>query len=212
VSPRRAALALAAGYAGLAVLVATGVLTAVDQWSVDHLMASVPGPGGAPSIVDAAIPLRHSSWHTGIDAVANVVTVPAQALIASALAGLCCLVLWRRGRARAAVAFGGIWLAGAAVELLCKTVLERPLLHAGGYDLIAFQSSYPSGHTLRSLLLVAGVAAVWPAARRWVGLWAAATIVLLVVAGFHVPSDIVGGLLLALLLIVMSRAASREAG
>jgi membrane-associated phospholipid phosphatase len=36
--------------------------------------------------------------------------------------------------------------------------------------------------------------------------------VLLVVGGFHVPSDIVGGLLLALLLIVMSRAASREAG
>jgi membrane-associated phospholipid phosphatase len=65
---------------------------------------------------------------------------------------------------------------------------------------------------MRSLLLVAGVAAVWPAARWWVGLWAAATIVLLVVAGFHVPSDIVGGLLLALLLIVTGRAASREAG
>ena len=55
---------------------------------------------------------------------------------------------------------------------------------------------------------VAIVSAVRPAARRWVALWAAATLVLLELDGFHVPSDIAGGLLLALLLIPLARDAS----
>ena len=67
---------------------------------------------------------------------------------------------------------------------------------------VAFQSSFPSGHALRSVLLAAAVAAVWPFARRWVAAWAAASLVLLELSGFHVPSDIAGGLLLALLLVL----------
>jgi Co/Zn/Cd efflux system component len=43
------------------------------------------------------------------------------------------------------------------------------------------------------------VAFVWPSAARWVGAWAAASLVLLEIDGFHVPTDIAGGLLLALL-------------
>ena len=194
------AVALTAAFATLAVLVATGTLNGLDQWSVDHLMPGLTDGSRRPSIVDAAVPLRHASWGTGLDVVANVVTLPAQALVASALAGLCCLALWRRDLRRAALAWGGTWLAGNAVEVLCKATLARPLLHAHGDALIAFQSSYPSGHTLRSVLLAAAVAAVWPLARRWIAAWAAASLVLLELGGFHVPSDIAGGLLLALLL------------
>jgi len=53
------------------------------------------------------------------------------------------------------------------------------------------------------------VAAVWPLARRWVAAWAAASLVLLELGGFHVPSDIAGGLLLALLLCLPIWAARR---
>ena len=60
------------------------------------------------------------------------------------------------------------------------------------------------------MLLAAVATAVWPAAGRWFVLWAAATLVLLEVAGFHVPSDIAGGLVLALLIVVAVRSASRE--
>jgi membrane-associated phospholipid phosphatase len=196
------AVALTAAYAALAVLVATGALNGLDQWSVDHLMPGLTDGSRGPSLIDAAVPLRRASWSSGLEVVANVVTLPAQALVASALAGVCCLALWRRARGRAALAWGLAWLAGNAVEVLCKTTLARPLLHAHGHALIAFQSSYPSGHTLRSVLLAAAVAAVWPLARRWVAAWAAASLVLLELDGFHVPSDIAGGLLLALLLIV----------
>ncbi|HEX7525458.1 MAG TPA: phosphatase PAP2 family protein, partial [Gaiellaceae bacterium] len=84
--------------------------------------------------------------------------------------------------------------------------LARPLLHAHGHALVAFESSYPSGHTLRSMLLAAAVAEVWPFARRWVAAWAATVLVLLELDGWHVPSDIAGGLLLALLILAARRA------
>jgi membrane-associated phospholipid phosphatase len=199
------------------VLVATGALNGLDQWSVDHLMPGLTDGSRRPSFADAAVPLRHASWATGLDVVANVVTLPAQALVASALAAVCCVALWRRDRRRTALAWSGAWLVGSAVEVLCKTTLARPLLHANGHTLVAFQSSFPSGHTLRSVLLAAVVAEVWPLARRWVAAWAAASLVLLELDGFHVPSDIAGGLLLALLLgiclpIWAARRSGRKAG
>jgi membrane-associated phospholipid phosphatase len=210
VSRRNAALTLAAAYAALAVLVAAGALNGLDQWAVDHLMPGLGQAGRKPSLAEAAVPLLQAGWSTALAAVANVVTLPAQALVASTLAAVCCLALWRRGRRRAGIAWGVAWIAGNAVEVLCKSTLARPLLHAHGHALVAFQSSYPSGHTLRSVLLAAAVATVWPFARRWTAAWAAASLVLLEVAGFHVPSDIVGGLLLALLLIVLVRGADRS--
>ncbi|MCW2975877.1 MAG: hypothetical protein JWM06_1158 [Actinomycetia bacterium] len=205
---RSTALALAAAYAALAVLVAAGALNGLDQWSVDHLMPGLGQAGGKPSLVEAAVPLLRASWSQGLDVVANLVTLPAQALVASALAAVCCLALWRRGRRRSALAWGGAWVIGNAVEVLCKSALARPLLHAHGHALVAFESSYPSGHTLRSVLLAGVVTTAWPFARRWVAAWAGASLVLLELAGFHVPSDIVGGLLLALLLISIARRVS----
>jgi membrane-associated phospholipid phosphatase len=118
---------------------------------------------------------------------------------------VCWLVLARRGRTRAALAWLVVWIAGSAIEVLCKAVLSRPLLHHDGTPLRALQSSWPSGHTLRSVLLAATVAAVWPGASRWVAAWAAASLVLLELDGFHVPTDIAGGLLLALLAIGLAR-------
>lgn len=204
-SRRSGALALAVSFAALAALVASGALTGVDQWAVDHLMPGLSPSSRESSLLEAAIPLLHAHWRTTLEVVANVVTLPAQALLSTALAGLCCLLLHRRGRTGAAFAWAGAWLVGNLVEVLCKSVLERPLLHARGLAVVGFQASWPSGHTVRSILLVAVVVAVWPAALRWVAAWAVATLVLLELAGFHVPTDILGGALLAALLIVLVR-------
>jgi membrane-associated phospholipid phosphatase len=198
-------VALAAAYAALSVLVATGALNGLDQWSVDHLMPGLTDGSRRPSLADAIVPLLGASWSTGLEIGANVMTLPAQALVASALAAVCCLALWRRGRRQQALAWGVAWLVGNAVEVLCKSTLARPLLHAHGNALVAFQSSYPSGHALRSVLLAAAVAALWPLARRLVAVWAAALLVLLELDGVHVPSDILGGLLLALLTVTVVR-------
>jgi hypothetical protein len=201
----RRSAALAAAYAALAVLVAAGAMNGLDQWSVEHLM---PGFGDATvvsSTLEAIVPLLHSHWDTTLAAIGNVVTLPAQALISSAAAAACWIVLARRGRTHAALAWVVAWIAANAVEVLCKSVLSRPLLHHEGAPLWAFQSSWPSGHTVRSVLLAATVAAVWPAAGRWVAAWAAASLVFLEVDGFHVPTDIAGGLLLAVLAAGIAR-------
>jgi membrane-associated phospholipid phosphatase len=84
-------------------------------------------------------------------------------------------------------------------------VLARPLLHRHGLPLAAFESSFPSGHTLRAVLLAATAGAVRPGARLWLAAWAAAVLVLLEVDGVHVPTDIAGGLLLAGLVVALAR-------
>ena len=202
---RRAALTLAAGYAAFAVLVAAGALTRVDQWAVDHVLVRVPGAGGPPTLLEAAVPAYHVSWNDPFDVVATLVTLPAQALLASLLLGACCLVWWRRGDRSAALAWVAGWVAANAVEVLCKSLLARPLLHGHGLPLDAFRSSFPSGHTLRAVLLATAAASLRPALRAWVAAWAAAVLLLLVLDGLHVPSDVAGGLLLAALVAVLVR-------
>jgi membrane-associated phospholipid phosphatase len=201
----RLSAALAAAYAALAVLVAAGATNGLDQWSIDHVMPGLGDASVAPTKLEAVVPLLHVGWNTPLVALGNVVTLPAQALVSSALAAACWIVLARRGRTHAALAWMVAWIAGNAIEVLCKSVLSRPLLHHDGQPLWAFQSSWPSGHTLRSVLLAATVAAVWPRASRWVAAWAVASLVLLEVDGFHVPTDIAGGLLLALLAAGLAR-------
>lgn len=204
---RNPALPLAAAYAALAVLVAAGAFTGLDQWAVDHAMPGGHGAGPPPTLVEAAVPLYHASWHGWLNGIADLVTLPAQALVSSLLAAGCLLVLLRRGRRTAAVTWGAAWIAGNAVEVLCKSMLARPLLHRDGLALTAFSSSFPSGHTLRALLLASLAAAIWPAASRRLATWAAVTLVLLEVDGVHVPTDIAGGLLLAGLLVSLVRRA-----
>jgi undecaprenyl-diphosphatase len=210
VSLRNTALALTAGLAALAALVAKGALNGLDQWSIDHLMPNPPGYLSGPSVGAALVPLYRASWTTGIDVAANIVTLPAQAIVASLLAAVCCFVLWRRGRRRAALVWAGAWILANAIEVLGKATLTRPPLHVQGHHVRGFDSSFPSGHTLRAVLLVALVSATWPSTRRWLVVWAAATLVLLELNGFHVPTDIAGGLLLALLVILGVRAVERR--
>jgi membrane-associated phospholipid phosphatase len=63
--------------------------------------------------------------------------------------------------------------------------------------LVAFDSSWPSGHALRCALVAAALATAWPRLRIPLLIWLAAVVVLLELAGFHTPTDLVGGLLLA---------------
>jgi membrane-associated phospholipid phosphatase len=201
----RRSAALAAAYAALAVLVATGATNGLDQWSVDHLMPGLGDASVTPTTMEALVPLLHASWHTPLTILGNLVTLPAQAVIGSLLVAACWLVLARRGRRHAALAWLVAWIAANAIEVLCKSLLSRSLLHHDGAPLWAFQSSWPSGHTLRSVLLALTVAAVWPRTSRWIAAWVAASLVLLEVDGFHVPTDIAGGLLLALLAAGLAR-------
>jgi membrane-associated phospholipid phosphatase len=96
-----------------------------------------------------------------------------------------------------------VWVAAVAVELAFRHALTRPALYRHGVHLVAFDTSWPSGHALRSAIVAAALAAAWPRLRIPLGVWLAAVVVLLEVAGFHTPTDIAGGLLLAATVVAL---------
>jgi membrane-associated phospholipid phosphatase len=176
-------------FATLAILVGVGAFTHFDQWSIDHLMPGGTFESDDSGVLAALVPLYGTHWGNAWSVAANVVTLPAAFVISLAL------VAWR-SRLLATVL-----VAATAVETLCKHVLDRPALYDGAHHVAGFDSSFPSGHTLRTVLIAA---AFW---RPAVAVWAAASIVLLQLAGWHTPSDIAGGIVLGGLALLGARAA-----
>jgi membrane-associated phospholipid phosphatase len=188
---RASTLASAAAFATLGALVAAGTLTGLDQWACDHLMP-LAGTGTPPSFLGSLVPLLQASWHPVGVAVTQIVTLPGQLLISLAIVAV---AAWKL-RAPGWIA---VLLGATIVEVAFRHVLTRPALYRDGVHLTAFDSSWPSGHALRCAVVAVVVALAWPRARTAVAVWLVASAVLLVIAGFHTPTDVAGGLLLAVL-------------
>ena len=127
----------------------------------------------------------------------EIVTLPGQVVLSLLLVLVAAWQLRKRGRMEAAVCWTAAWVVAVAVELGFRHTLTRPPLYRDGAHLVAFDSSWPSGHALRCALVAAALAFAWPRLRIPLGTWLAAGVVLLELAGFHTPTDVVGGLLLA---------------
>jgi membrane-associated phospholipid phosphatase len=179
---------LSAAFAALAVAVAAGVFTGLDQWSVLHLMPGAQFRNNEGGILEAVIPLWGTHWHNVWSIAANVVTLPASFVVALAIA------------LRRSPPIAVMIVAGTAVEALCKETLTRPMLFDATHYTTGFDTSFPSGHALRTVLVAAVVARPLAAA------WAVGSIALLQLAGWHTPTDIAGGLLLGLLGLLGARA------
>jgi membrane-associated phospholipid phosphatase len=199
VSLRNVALP-ACAFAALAAVVAAGESTRVDQWAVDHLMPGANLHGNAGGLLEGLVPLLHSNWSSGYAIAANVVTLPASFLGSLAITFACSRVL------------GLALIAAVAVEVLCKEVLTRPALYDGSFHIVTFDSSFPSGHTLRAVIVAGAIAWRWPRSRYLAVTWAIASIVLLELAGWHTPTDIAGGALLGALALLGARAAGALGG
>ena len=150
-----------------------------------------------PTLADSIVPLLHTSFHPLGHAVAEIVTLPGQAVISFLLVAAASRRLWTRGRVEAAIRWPAAWLLAVALEVVLRHTLTRPPLYRDGVHIVAFDASWPSGHTLRAGIAAAALAVAWPRLRPLLGLWFVGVIVLLELAGFHTPTDIVGGLLLA---------------
>jgi membrane-associated phospholipid phosphatase len=211
------ALVLAAGFAALAVAVAySSALHRADEWAVRHAMPGLSSRSRAPSTIASAVPFRHVSLHGRalIRAATDLWTLPASPLVSALLFGGGCVLLLRRRARSAAVVWALVWLAGNTVEALTKHVLGRPALYAVDrgrrIHVLGFDHSYPSGHALRAVLLAGLVAALWRRFGALAAVWAAAALPLLLLAGFHTPSDLVGGALLAGLLLALVPLVTRD--
>jgi membrane-associated phospholipid phosphatase len=193
--PRRPRLALAGGLlaALAATLASTGALRGVDQYAVDHLMPwlqvrhhpfvtfrSLTVPSLEPPAANTALEL----W-----------TYPA-ALVPSLI--LVLVAASRLARAHA-IAWCTLWCAGNAVELAGKLTLRKPALHHHTLHASAFDTSLPSGHTIRAIIVAGAVAAAWRSGRPTY-VWAATVPIALVVIGAHTPTDVVAGVCVAVAL------------
>ncbi len=136
------------------------------------------------------MPLLHAQFHPVGAAVAQLVTLPGQVVISFLLVAA---AAWKLRN----VTWIVVWVAAVAVELVFRHALTRPALYRHGVHLVAFDTSWPSGHALRCAIVAAAVAAAWPRLRAVLAVWLVAVAVLLELAGFHTPTDIAGGLLLA---------------
>ena len=172
-------------------------MTGLDQWAVDHAMPFAGPPGPPPTLLESLVPLLHAGFHPVGAGVAQIVTLPGQALISLPLVLAASWRLWKSGRVEAALAWPAAWLVGTAVELVFRHTLTRPALYRDGVHVVAFDSSWPSGHALRCTIVAAALATAWPRLRLPLAVWLVAVLVLLVLAGFHTPTDVAGGLLLA---------------
>jgi membrane-associated phospholipid phosphatase len=167
-------------------------------------------PGSPPTLLESIVPLLHTSFATTGGAVAAVVTLPGQLLVSLLLVGLAAGALWRRGRRDAAVGWLAVWFVATCVEVIFRHTLTRPPLYRHGVHVLAFDSSWPSGHALRCTIVAAALATAWPRLRVPLAVWLAAALVLLELAGFHTPTDVLGGLLLAGVAVAGAVAAGRS--
>jgi undecaprenyl-diphosphatase len=193
-----AAGAAAAGLIAVAAVVVAGGATRIDQYAVDHWMPAFDSSDDDSPLLD--VHQLYPYLGSPLQAACNLWTFPASPLV-SALVLVAGGVLARRGRRDAALAWAVAWVLANAIEVLGKGVLERPTLQVGGSAFPGFDSSFPSGHALRAVIGAALVAAVWPRAAKPALLWAAVVLPALVLNGAHTPSDVVGGVLLALLAV-----------
>jgi membrane-associated phospholipid phosphatase len=154
-------------------------------------------PSGPPTTLESIVPLLHAPFHPAGTGVAEIVTLPGQVLISFLLVLVAARQLWARGRVEAAVCWTAAWLVAVAVEVAFRHTLTREPLYRGGVHLVGFDASWPSGHALRCALVAGALATAWPRLRIPLAIWLVAVVVLLELAGFHTPTDILGGLLLA---------------
>jgi membrane-associated phospholipid phosphatase len=194
---RSAAAAAGAAFAALGVLVASGATTGLDQWAADHAMPLAGRPQPPPSFLESLVPLLDSPFHPLGVAVVQVVTLPGQVVVSLVLVVAAARRLWTRGREEAAVSWSCAWLLAVAVEVVLRHALSRSALYRHGVHLVSFDMSWPSGHALRCALVAAALAAAWPRLHAPLAIWLATCVALLELAGFHTPTDVVGGLLLA---------------
>jgi membrane-associated phospholipid phosphatase len=208
-----AIVAVAAAFGVLAALVVSGRLSGLDQYALDHWMHGLDAKRAddkLPPLTGIFMPFAISdSWSQKL---LDLATYPASILVSAVVFGLGGLVLWLRGSRTVAVACWATWFVANALEAGTKLALTKPALHReqGGvtYHVVPFDHSFPSGHTVRAVLLAAVIALVWRRYAWPAAVWALLVVpVCLVAASAHVPSDVAGGLLFGLLVVLVVAAA-----
>lgn len=195
----RRAVTLGAAFLILTAAVGTGLVRPIDRFALDHLQplseTSLAQTVAPPDPLVALRPVANGH-RSVLASAAAIALAPADTLSAVIIVAAAGPLLYRRGRPRAAAAWIVALLAGLAVEGTGKLLVDQIRFSPGSTILgVTLNGSYPSGHTIRSVILATMVATLWPRTRLWLIAWVALVTSLLELGGLHVPSDIAGGFL-----------------
>jgi len=203
VDRRRAGIAvLAVALVALSVALLAGALAPLDRHAVAHWMLNGPDPENAqrtvPALTGVFVPFHpDDSWS---QRALDVWLYPASVLVSVVVFALAFGALWRRGARAEAAVWAIAFVATNVVEVVLKAALVKPALYAEQdgvrFHVAAFDHSFPSGHMTRALLVAGVVAYVWRRLGWVVAVWAVLVPVVLVLASWHTPSDVAGGLAL----------------
>ena len=153
-------------------------------------------------------PLAGGNGHPRMLEATAVLVSPAGPMITALVIAAAAICLLARGRARAAAAWPAALAMALVVEVVSKLVVGQHrsgIWHGFG---LTFDSSFPSGHMLRAILITGAVAAVIPVLRAALAVWCVAVAVCLLINGWHLPTDIAGGILAGMALYYLAQASS----
>jgi membrane-associated phospholipid phosphatase len=145
-------------------------------------------------------PLRKGDW--------SLLTAPAGPVAAPLLLLVGAVAMRRPARIRAAWLL--VFAASVAIEIVGKRLVVRAHVDADRLPWHA-HDGFPSGHTMRGVILAGALAAAWPRARVSLVVWAVANAALVETTGMHPLSEVVGGLLGGAALVVCVGVARRTA-
>jgi membrane-associated phospholipid phosphatase len=137
----------------------------------------------------------------------DVLTYPCSALISGLVVVGVALALRRRFGWAVALVPAAAWVLGNVVEEIGKHLLIRPALYTSEdgehLHVVGYDSSFPSGHTIRCVVVAAGIVLVWRRAMPVVLAWVALVGPALVVEDAHTPTDVIGGALVGAMLLLL---------
>lgn len=186
----RATLWWSAAFVTLGVLVQATDFDRLNSFAIRHLQPIAPGHG-----------------HPRLNDVAEAIVSPGAPAASALIIAMSAVLLWRRGRGREAVAWPLAYIAAIALEVICKLLIQQ---HRSGVWQgfgLTFDSSFPSGHMLRAILIAGAVSALWPRLRPLLAVWCVLVAICMLVTGFHLPTDIAGGILAGMALATAADAA-----
>jgi membrane-associated phospholipid phosphatase len=145
--------------------------------------------------------------------IAALAFAPADSISALLLAALTTVVIRRRrGPWRAGLVWIAALFAGLAVEGLGKLLIPQVKFTYSSVVLgVKIEGTYPSGHTMRSVIVATMIASLWPRVRPFAIAWVLYVTAVLELGGLHVPSDIAGGYLIGGALAAAALTYSRDA-
>ncbi len=116
------------------------------------------------------------------------------------------VVLWRRYGPVVALAPAAAWMIGNAIEVIGKGTITRPPLYGEAYGapvhIEAFDDSFPSGHMMRGVIVAFTIGLIFTRSWKWAAVWAALVGPALVLQAAHTTTDVIGGALVGLILLV----------